>query len=313
MEFKLNFEIPKSELLLTHKDSIVLIGSCFSDEMAGNCLNSGFNNESNTFGTLFHPTAIANVLNASINRENQINLFKRDNLYFSWDSAAKVYGSTEYELKSNVLALRESFRDKLLNAKLLIVTFGTSWGYRHNSLNSIVGNCHKAPSSEFERELSGSAELYEQWSDLLLRLKKFNPSLKIVFTVSPVRHAKDGLIENNRSKARLIELVHSLCEVENVSYFPSFEILIDELRGYRFYAEDLVHPNKLAIEYIWNKFSEAFFNDDTRKLIEEVRSIKTALAHKSLHPDSVVNQERLLAIEKKKAEFLGKHPEVCWG
>lgn len=312
MEFKLNFEIPKSDFDLTHKDSIILIGSCFSDEMAGHFSNSGFKVESNTFGTLFHPAAIANVLNSSIDRAKHVNIFERDNLYFSWDSASKVYGLTEDELKSNVLDLRESFRYKLLNARLLIITFGTTWGYRHKSLNSIVGNCHKAPASEFERELSEIDELLAEWKKMIAKLNEFNPNLKIVFTVSPVRHEKDGLVDNNRSKARLIELAHALCEFENVSYFPSYEILIDELRDYRFYAEDLVHPNKLAIEYIWNKFSDTFFTDDTLKLIEEIKSIKTALAHKSLHPDSVVNQERIIAIEKKKAELLARNPDVCF-
>ena len=310
MEFKLNLDIPKSDFQLTHQDSVVLIGSCFSDEIASHFSHSGFHTESNTFGTLFHPLAIANVLNASINKDKRVNVFKRDDLFFSWDSASKVYGLTESEIKAKMISLRENLRDKLTNAELLIVTFGTAWAYKHKALNTIVGNCHKAPALEFEKELSGNDELFEHWQNICVRLKELNPKLRIMFTVSPVRHKKDGLIENNRSKSRLIELAHALTELENVSYFPSYEIMIDELRDYRFYAEDFIHPNALAIKYIWNKFSGVYITENSLKLIEEINSIKAALTHKSLHPESKVNQDRMIEIEKRKAALLKLYPEV---
>ena len=149
----------------------------------------------------------------------------------------KIYATNEDELRDKIITLRNRLHDKLSKASLLIVTFGTAWGYRHKSTNRIVGNCHKAPSSDFAKVLTNESEMLEKWSALIEKLRSMNPALNIIFTVSPVRHSKDGLINNNRSKARLIELSHRLTNLENVFYFPSYEIVNDELRDYRFFKK----------------------------------------------------------------------------
>jgi hypothetical protein len=312
MEFKLNFDVPQSELQLSHKDSIVLIGSCFSDEMSSYFQKSGFKVESNSFGTIFHPDPIARSLKLSLDDSIKAELFERDGLFFSWSSAGKIYGNSEEELKQEVISRRQKLRTSLKNASVLVVTFGTAWGYRHVELDRVVANCLKAPAKTFQKELSSISNLQEQWNSTIEALKEFNSSLKIIFTVSPVRHKKDGLVENNRSKARLIELVHALTKQEGVSYFPAYEILIDELRDYRFYASDFVHPSKEAVEYVWEKFADFAISPDAMDIAKKVKGLHRELEHKSLYPESAEDKERLERAYQRKEELLRQHPEITF-
>ena len=312
MEFKLKFDVPKSDIELTHNDSVVLMGSCFSDEIAAYFNNAGFNQESNTFGTLFHPLAIADVLLSCIDRSNSIDITSRNELFFSWDSASKIYATNEDELRDKIITLRNRLHDKLSKASLLIVTFGSAWGYRHKSTNRIVANCHKAPSSDFAKVLTNESEMLEKCSALIEKLRSMNPALNIIFTVSPVRHSKDGLINNNRSKARLIELSHKLTKSENVFYFPSYEIVNDELRDYRFFKKDRVHPSIEATDYVWQKFSNYLFNASTLELCKQIERIKIGLEHQSIHPGSREDRERLNALLRMKENLKNDHPEIYW-
>ena len=313
MELKLDFNINSNELNLTHKDQIVSIGSCFSEEISAKLSNAGFHIEGNTFGTLFHPEAISNVIKSSINQSDSVSILKRDDLYFSWDSSSAIYGYSETELVDRIKAQRALFRSKLSNAGLLIITLGTSWGYRLKENDCLVGNCHKMNTNLFKKELQSLSEMKLQWRKLIEDIKKFNPALKILFTVSPVRHKKNGLIENNKSKARLIELVHSLVEEHDCSqYFPAYEIMIDELRDYRFYSNDLVHPNEIAVDYIWEAFKRASISKESCELISRIKQIKSSLNHKSLHPDSNQNIVRIKTLQAEQKELILKHPEINW-
>ena len=312
MEFKLDFAIPEAVLQTSHKDSIVLLGSCFSDEMSGKLSAAGFSVLANPFGTLFHPVALVNVLNASLDESTSVDVLERDGLFFSWDSAGRIYGHSEVELIERITKTRTTVKKAIGEADLLVITFGTAWGYRHADLDKLAGNCHKAPASTFTKELSLLQPMAENWMKLLDRLHAFNPELKVVFTVSPVRHKKDGLIENNRSKARLIELVHWLTEEAEVHYFPAYEILIDELRDYRFYAKDLIHPSEEAIQYIWERFQRFALTPEAQELGRRVVSIRQSLEHKSLHPGSTADQERLKRAEQRRDELLAAHPELAW-
>ena len=313
MDFKLSFNVDVNDLKLSHKHRIVTIGSCFSNEMASKLVESGFYCEANTFGTLFHPMSILKVIEASIEDDQNVDYHQREDLHFSWDSAGEVFALKDLELKSKIINLRCKFKHELSTAKLLIVTFGTAWGYVHKELNSIVGNCHKASSNLFDKELFSINEMESEWIILIEKLKLFNPNLKILFTVSPVRHKKDGLIDNNRSKARLIELTHLLVEKTGSHYFPAYELLIDELRDYRFFGEDLVHPNKIAVDYIWNAFKLSSIDKVGQSIIDELLQLKQQINHKSLYADSVADKLRYEKAKKMKATFLENHPEVNWG
>jgi len=313
MEFHLNFSIPKSTVELKHGDKIALIGSCFSDSMSKQFTKSGFQVASNPFGTLFHPTAMASCLQDVLNDKEHVDVLQRNDLFFSWDSAESVYAKTEQEITDLVIAKRKAFKEYLKSAKLIVITFGTSWGYHHKELDKTVGNNHKMPASLFKRRLMEVDPETNKWQYIVKRLKGLNPELEVVFTVSPVRHVKDGLVDNNRSKARLIELVHSVLEDAEAEYFPSYEIVMDELRDYRFFKECKVHPTDQAVKYVWNRFEETYFNEETQELAKKVRNLHSAFDHRSIHPDSEETRRHLELSQEKLASLKEEFPEVWWG
>ena len=312
MDFHLKTQIPDNDLELDHTSTIILIGSCFSDEMTPHLEQNGFLVSGNPFGTLYHPSALANVLQDSLDRTDSVSSYQKDDVFVSWSSSGKVYGYSEKELKQKLVGLREELYAQLVKKDvLLIITFGSAWAYRHIDLDSIVGNCHKAPSDTFSKELSSVKEMLVQWKSVLKQLKEINPSLKVMFTVSPVRPKRDGLIENNRSKARLIELAHALSEKEYY-YFPSYEIVVDELRDYQFYKQDRVHPSEEAVAYVWQSLAKTIFSEACLSLMKKVRGVKLNLAHRSHYAESKADHERIALAEKVKADLAKEHPEVKW-
>ena len=312
MKFKLDFTVDKSHIDFTYHDSAILIGSCFSDEIGQHFLKNGFRAEINPFGTLFHPTTIANVLKTTIEENTDVNVYQRDDLFFSWDAASKIYAFSEAELIQKIIETRQKLRAQLLKSRLLVVTFGTAWQYALSETNQVVGNCHKAPQNLFSKTLTSVEEMHAQWQPLITQLKTLNPTLEIVFTVSPVRHIKDGIVENNRSKSRLIELAHALVGDHQLNYFPSYEILIDVLRDYRFYQSDLVHPSDEAVNYVWKSFAECTMNPETLELISQRSRLLAVLNHVSLHPGSKADIEGKTKAKKELELFKSKYPEVGW-
>ena len=197
MEFKLNFNINPADFNVKHGDGVVLLGSCFSDSMTSHFQYAGFDVLSNPFGTLFHPLAISNTIGSSLSDSKEVIVLKREDVFLAWDCGSKVFGYSEEELISKVIEERINLKNQLSKAKLLVVTFGTAWGYRRYEeikLNRVVGNCHKEPASSFLGQMFGTDEMFESWLSLIGELKKLNPKIEIVFNVSPVRHKKDGLI-----------------------------------------------------------------------------------------------------------------------
>lgn len=312
MNFRLNFPIPKSSIELVHGDKVALIGSCFSDSMAKHFVQSGFQVQSNPFGTIFHPTALASCLQSVLNDSEKVDIVQRGDLYFSWDSAETVVGFSEKELIETVIAKRKAFKEYLKSAKLMVITFGTAWGYHHNEIDRIVGNNHKMPASLFSKRLMEVEQEVNKWDYIVNRLKGLNPDLNVVFTVSPVRHAKDGLVNNNRSKARLIELTHSVLEQAPAEYFPSYEIVMDELRDYRFFKECRVHPTDEAVSYVWKRFEETYLSKETRELAEKVKRLHRSFEHRILHPDSIEAKNHVEITEQKWNQLKEEHPEIWW-
>lgn len=312
MNFQLNFSIPKSTVEIQHGDKISLMGSCFSDAMHGHFFNAGFEVVSNPFGTLFHPNAIAEVIESSIDQSEIVQTTERSDIHFSWDSASNLFGYSEEELKSNIVTGRQEYRSYLESSKVLVITFGTAWGYVLKTSGNIVANCHKLADSLFEKQLMDVNTQFEKWTALIAKIRSFNPELEIIFTVSPVRHKRDGLVENNRSKARLIELVHLLNEETSTHYFPSYEIVMDELRDYRFFKECRVHPTDEAVQYVWSRFMETYFPRETQELAMKVRKLHRTFEHKILHPDSAESKRHVAVSEKKLLLLELAHPEIYW-
>ncbi|MFT5778635.1 MAG: hypothetical protein ACI837_001591 [Crocinitomicaceae bacterium] len=312
MKYTLPFNPKKAPIEIEHGDKIALLGSCFSDSMKVHFELEGFETLSNPFGTIFHPDALATCLESSIRGSKEIDFYIREDLYFAWDAASHIYGMSEKSLTEKLIEKRESTKEYLLSAKVLVITFGTSWGYVHNELNKVVANCHKADSNSFTKELTEINGIVKRWSVLIEEIKNLNPNLHIIFTVSPVRHVKDGLIENNRSKARLIEAVHALTNEPKSSYFPSYEIVIDQLRDYRFYNADLVHPSAEAIEEVWQAFRNVYFSEASKKKGERVVAVNRSNSHRPLHPESNASKEQKKQALQAKQDLSLEFPETYW-
>jgi hypothetical protein len=281
-DFFLKFNLPKTDLSIDHSHKLTFLGSCFSDEISNRALESGFDVLSNPFGTIYHPLAITkNILNA-IDGNTNFPFLERNGLFYSWDASTKIFAKSKSVLEEIIATKNKQLLAQLSKPGFLFITFGTAHIYKAKAENRYVANCHKLPGNLFDKEITPAENIIEIWQDVISKLWRINPELKLVFTVSPVRHIRDGIIENNRSKARLIQAVEQLVLLENANYFPSFEIVMDELRDYRFFKEDRVHPSEEAVNYIWKRFSELFFNDQTQNTILEFSKIRKRLAHRSV-------------------------------
>jgi hypothetical protein len=283
MHFHLDFKPNTSPLKITHQDGVLLIGSCFSEHI-GNKLNDlKFNVHSNPFGIVFNPKSIETAL-YRITEKNYFtekDVFEKEGLWYSLNAHSSVQGETQQELLEILNNRIDSWNEKLKSAHWLTITFGSAFAYKHIEQNDIVANCHKLPQTLFEKTLLKTTHIVDDYNVLLNTLKQFNPNLKIVFTVSPVKHLRDGVVENSVSKAILIQSTHQLInDQKQCVYFPAYELVNDDLRDYRFYESDMAHPNKQAVDYVWKRFAEVYFNDKTVAINDKVNQIHQAYHHR---------------------------------
>lgn len=310
MAFHLNY-IPKpSSTKIDHTQAIMLVGSCFADNIGALFQKHYFKTLINPNGVLFNPKSIYHsLINCLENKEtDDAFILKRNELFFSYLHHSSIFNVDQNKLKFELNSLQTKATDFLKQADHLIITFGTAFTYKHKLLATTVANCHKQPGSDFEKTLLTVDEIVKDHSELITKLKKVNPDLNILYTVSPVKYLKDGIEENNISKATLLLAVNQLCKLTNCSYFPAYELVNDDLRDYRFYKEDMAHPNEQAVQYIWNKFSDAFFSADTKQLNQELYSIYNSENHTLLFPESIEAKKFTSALEKKKKELKEKYP-----
>jgi GSCFA family len=272
--------------LCLHGSKFASIGSCFSEHIAARLKRYRFDVISNPNGIVFHPMPIAQCLAKVLkNTPNEMSDIIQANS--EWISL-RHHGSFRFSdpslLIEKINQTQWIFHQQLYASDVLFVTFGTAWGYHYLPTQEVVANCHKLPSSHFIKKLSEPEIMFNEWVDVLSNCLSANPKLRIVLTVSPVRHTREGLVENQRSKARLIELAHRLVDhLSSVTYFPSYEIMIDELRDYRFYEKDMIHPNDLAVDIIWDRWMKTYL---TAATIETLRLMEPWLAmaeHRSIH------------------------------
>jgi len=284
MKFRTEHPIPKFTFHISHQDHILLLGSCFSDHIGTFLTNHRFNVLSNPFGTLFNPVSIANAIKMSLEPK----LFTEDYLYYfdnHWVSFAH-HGSFAH-LNKNIL--RQKVEEQLNITKtflqktnFLFLTFGTAFCYQFLERDLIVANCHKIPNNMFRRFRLQIDEIVMIYLEMIQTLREINPSIKIIFTVSPIRHLGDGFHENQLSKSVLHLAVERLTDPKKNFYFPAYEILIDDLRDYRFYAEDMCHPSASAVNYIEEIFKETFFSQETQEKVKEIEKENKFLNHKPL-------------------------------
>jgi lysophospholipase L1-like esterase len=305
--FQLRFDIPESSKKIQLSDKIISLGSCFAEHVGTKLSAHKFETLSNPFGTLFHPLAIFNALSANL-PENEI--IKNQDVYYHWAAHGEISALDRSTLLETIKRQSGKLQDALKTTKWIILTFGTSFVYEHLKSGNVVANCHKVPQSEFEKRLLSPQEIYSKYSECLKTLREYNPELEVILAISPVRHIRDGLHENNVSKGILHQAVTEILQKDpKASYFPSYEIMIDELRDYRFYDVDRVHPNNEAIDYIWKKFREVFISPETNGFIDNWDKIISALNHRPFHPESYQHQSFLIKL-RAEIENLAQKVDV---
>jgi len=305
MEFRTELKVQKSSWDLRHGHSVLSLGSCFADFIGNKLEQNQFEIVSNPFGTIYNPMSIFENL-ASCVEEKLIDLpaiVSSRGMFFSYRLHSEVFSESKEGLLKKIELIQEQVSKVLSKTDYLIITLGTAWVYELNGCTVSVANCHKMPAQTFKRRLLEVSEIVEAFTGLVQKVKAINPNLRIITTVSPVRHIKDTLVLNSVSKSILLLACHKASQlVPDVQYFPSFELVTDDLRDYRFYKEDLIHPNSVALQYIWEKFREMYFSEETRLISEDIASIYLALQHKTLHPNSCEHEQ----FKKKIVEKVNK-------
>ncbi len=297
--------------LINYNSKLLLLGSCFSENIGNKLSYYKFQTQQNPFGILFHPKAIETFITKVINEEKytENNVFFHNERWHCFDAHSVVSSTSKEELLNTINTNINSTFQQLKNTSHVIITLGTAWVYREITTDALVANCHKIPQKKFLKELLTVEEVSESLEAINSLVKSINPETTIIYTVSPVRHIKDGFIENQRSKAHLLSAIHQVVESRNnTHYFPSYEIMMDELRDYRFYAEDMIHPNQTAIDYIWEKFSEVWFSEEAIETMKEVETIQKGLMHKPFNPNSEAHQIFLKKLQQKKETLLQAFP-----
>ncbi len=313
MNFMLDIQIRSPEPRMNYKDNVFVIGSCFTEHIGGRLDQLKFSILQNPNGILFDALSVCKSIVSYIDHKeySKADLFQLNELWQSWQHHSHFSGLDEETVLKNINQSQRAANAFLKKADWLIITLGSSFSYQLTETNESVANCHRAPSKWFNKHLVGIDEMLAAFRQCITRLVEFNPSLKIIFTVSPVRHIRDGVMENNRSKARLIEVVHQLTsESRNMYYFPAYELVIDVLRDYRFYDIDLVHPNYAATEFVFEKFTEYYMGKEDLLLIEEIRDILKAYKHKPFQPSSQAHLNFIKAYLVKVLQFQQKHPYI---
>jgi len=294
MEFFLPFQIPDFPFSISYSDKILFLGSCFSEEIGNKMLGLKFNVLQNPNGILYDPQSVADAMFGYINNRiyKEEDLFELNGLWHSWKHHSEYSGMNKEQVLQKINSSQSGAHYFLKEAKFLILTLGTAFNYQLKNNGENIANCHKAPSAFFKKNFLSTKEIIEEFSNAMNALGTFNSEIKIIFTISPVKHVRDGIIENNRSKARLIEAVQTLVEEnKNAFYFPSYELVTDVLRDYRFYKNDWVHPNETATSYVFEKFCNSFMNEETRNIMNEIKKIISAVNHKPFLKESAAHQK----------------------
>ena len=294
MKLKKTLNIKPSTKKIAYKDTLFFIGSCFSENISAILKKRKFNLITNPFGIVYNPISVFSNINLALKNKafNEKDAFFHNELWKSFSFHSDMSFQEKEVFLENINSTIKNTNKFLKNSTFIFITFGTAWVYEYN--NNIVANCHKVAKDKFIKRLLSISEIVEKASETLQKLFENNQNAKIIFTISPVRHLKDGFVENNQSKAVLHLAIKEILEkFSNTAYFPSYEFVIDDLRDYRFYKEDFVHPNSLAIKYIIEKFDDYFFDLETKLTIKKIEKIQTSLQHKPFNANTKAHKDFL--------------------
>lgn len=314
MDFRTKIEITRQEPQINHMTKMMLFGSCFSENIGGKLKDYKFDVDVNPFGILYNPLSILSNIERLIEKRSfeDDDIVEHNGIYQSF----MHHGDFSDVNKSLCLSkIRTSFDkacEAVMKTDVFLFTFGTAYIFRLKETNEVVANCHKFPAATFERERLTVEQIVDKWSGLIDKLLENNPNVRMIFTVSPIRHWKDGAHENNVSKAILHLAIDNLKlkYPKSVIYFPAYEIVMDELRDYRFYANDMMHPSAVAVEYIWERFGDAFLSEQTIGIGNEWRRIRQAMEHRPINPNSESHRAFLKQTLSKLIEYDNKYPFI---
>lgn len=317
---KLITQIPlqkQSDKQIDYSSKIVLLGSCFTENIGDKLSYYKFQNTINPFGILFHPEAISTLVENALSNKNyqESEVFFNNEQWHCFDAHSKLSNVSKEQILKDLNLKLKATNTAIKTASHVVITLGTSWVYRYKKQNKVVANCHKVNANEFEKKLLSVAEIISSLQKMETLIKAENPNATLIFTVSPVRHIKDGFVENTQSKSHLITAIHQFLEANVATknycsvYFPSYEIMMDELRDYRFYKPDMMHPNETAINYIWEKFHQVWMSKNTINIMQAVDAIQKGLMHRPFNDKSEKHQKFLeqLAIKKQVLQLQFPH------
>lgn len=309
--FQTPVEIPRSSVTITFESRVMTLGSCFAENMGRKMHEVYFDTDVNPFGVLYNPVSIRNSVELLLQNKQftAADIFEYRSLWHSFSHSSFFTDVSAESCLDKINARMNAASEFLRKTDVLLITFGTAWIFEEKKSGRVVSNCHKLPASEFVRRRLSVEEIVSDFSELILKLQSLFPNLRIVFSVSPIRHWKDGPHENNISKSTLLLAIEDLqTQFEQVQYFPAYEIQLDELRDYRFYASDMQHPSNVAIDYIWSRFSDTYFDETTLKIKKEMEQLVSDLSHRPLQPDSEEFRKFQLSIEKRKDKIVSDYP-----
>ena len=316
MQFRTQIPIEKSNNLIDYSSRILAVGSCFAENMGDKFEYFKFQNCVNPFGIIFNPVAIENLVSRVVHQRKftESAIFFHNDLWHCYEVHSKLSDPNKEAFLETLNDLIDTTLEQLKNATHIIITLGTSWVYRHIETNEIVANCHKVPQKQFVKEILSIETIEKSIQNTIDFIRKINPNCHFIFTVSPVRHIKDGFVKNQRSKAHLITALHQVLQVPPLgaegAYFPSYEILMDELRDYRFYADDMLHPSQAAIDYIWIQFFENYISASEFATMNQVCEIQRALKHKPFNPNTENHKKFLEKLDEKIARIQKQFPQI---
>lgn len=313
MQLMLDLDIAPLPKPITYNSNILLIGSCFTENMTERLQKAKFRSLANPNGILFNPLSVAQSLDDYIMHRQyaQHELFYLNELWNSWDHHTRFSHIGAVEALKSINQSLDEASNAVHTVSHIIITLGSAFQYYLVDNNRPVANNHRAPAQWFEKRLLDISIIIERLAETLDKLFAVNKDVQVIFTISPVRHIRDGVIDNNRSKARLIEAVHTLCnQYVHCVYFPAYEIVIDILRDYRYYDIDFVHPNFLATSFIWEQFAKACIEPTTQQLMQQVQEITTARAHRPRFPETEAHQKFKAGYITKINNLLKQHPSL---
>ena len=308
MKLSTEVKIKPSQHQISYQSRVLLLGSCFANNMGEKLQYYEFDAVVNPLGIIFNPISIVNLIERALASRFFIidDLVYHNEQWHCFETHSEMSHSNQEICLHNLNEKLIALQTELLQAAHLIITLGSAWIYKQKSSQKVVANCHKIPQNQFEKSILSIEEIQDTLNGMLKKLHQKNPNIQIIWTISPVRHQKDGFIENQRSKSHLFVALHAVLDLKkdsNQYYFPSYELLIDELRDYRFYANDMLHPSEIAIEFIWQKFKENVINSNSFHLMDQIRTFNLSKNHVPFNPKSDKHKLFLEVLNQKKGEI----------